>query len=145
MSDSVAALLPDTLRAARRGPLILGAAALTAAGGLLLFVGHRSSLATLLAMSVLFGLTNGLSNFANQAALYLRSPADMIAVASGLFRTFGYLGAIFSASVIGITFGDHATDAGLHHLAWVVMVIGAGSLALTLADRHLPARLGDPR
>lgn len=121
-----------------RWPLILGATALVLTGGLLLLIDHSSGLVLLIGMSVMFGLTNGFCSFANQAVLYVQSPADTVAVAAGLFRTFGYLGAIFSASVIGLTFGSHATDAGLHHLAWVVVAIGAASLILTLADRHLP-------
>jgi MFS family permease len=121
-----------------RWPLILGAAALVLTGGMLLLIGRSSPLVLLVGMSVLFGLTNGFCSFANQAALYVQSPPETVAVASGLFRTFGYLGAIFSASVIGLTFGDRATDAGLHHLAWVVIAIGAASLILTLTDRHLP-------
>jgi predicted MFS family arabinose efflux permease len=121
-----------------RYPLILGAGALVLTGGLLLVIDHRSGVLPLVGMSMLFGLTSGLCSFANQAVLYVQAPAESIAVASGLFRTFNYLGAIFSAGVIGLAFGDHATDAGLHHLAWVVIAIGAGSLALTLTDRYLP-------
>jgi predicted MFS family arabinose efflux permease len=126
-----------------RGPLILGAAALILTGVLLLLIDHGSGLFPLIGMSVMFGLTNGFCGFANQAVLYVQSPAETIAVAAGLFRTFSYLGAIFSASVIGLTFGDRATDAGLHHLAWVVLAIGAASLILTLADRHLPVSVGE--
>jgi len=35
-------------------------------------------------MSLLFGLANGFSGYASQAALYSQSPAGQIAVASGL-------------------------------------------------------------
>jgi MFS family permease len=122
-----------------RVPLIAGATALIAAGGLLLACTGHTGPAPLLLVSVLFGLTNGFSGFANQAALYVQTPADTIAVAAGLFRTFAYLGAIFSAGVITLTFGRHATDAGLHHLAWVVMAIGLCALLLTVLDRRLPA------
>jgi hypothetical protein len=93
-------------------------------------------------MSLLLGFTNGFSGFANQATLYTQTPADEIAVASGLYRTFGYIGAIFSSSLIGITFGPAATDSGLHALAWVLGGLGAAVLALTVLDRSIPTVAG---
>jgi MFS family permease len=121
-----------------RRPLIAGATALIASGALLLLFDRRTGLVPLLVLSVLFGMTNGFSTFANQASLYVQAPADAIAVASGLFRTFAYLGAIFSSSVIGLSFGSHVTDPGLHRLGWVIAAIGAAALVLTVLDRHLP-------
>lgn len=59
-----------------------------------------------------FGVSNGFSGIANQATLYLQAEAEEIAVASGLQRTFDYIGAIFSASLIGIVFS--ITDSGFH-------------------------------
>ena len=88
-------------------------------------------------MSLLFGLANGFSGFANQAALYTQSSAADIAVASGLYRTFAYFGAIFSSSLIGIAFGSAATDHGLHVVAVAMLVIGAINLLLALLDRRL--------
>jgi hypothetical protein len=89
-------------------------------------------------MTLLFGVTNGLGSFANQTTLYLQAPAAEIAVASGLYRTFSYVGAIFSSSLIGITFAKQATDAGLHALAWVLVGIGAVVALLVVFDRTLP-------
>ena len=71
----------------------------------MLLITSESSVYVLIGMSLLLGFTNGFSGFANQATLYVQTPADEIAVASGLYRTFGYIGAIFSSSLIGITFG----------------------------------------
>jgi hypothetical protein len=59
-------------------------------------------------------------------------------VASGLYRTFSYIGAIFSSSLIGLTFGRAATDAGLHALAWVLVAIGSVVVMLVVFDRALP-------
>ncbi len=89
-------------------------------------------------MTLLFGFTNGLSSFANQAALYLQTTSDEIAVAAGLYRTSSYIGAIFSSSIIGITFGKAATDAGLHSLAWILGGLGVVVVLLTVLDRRLP-------
>ncbi|MCU1403337.1 MAG: transporter, partial [Microbacteriaceae bacterium] len=70
---------------------------------------NHSSVMVMIGMSLLLGFTNGLSGFANQATLYVQAPAEEIAVASGLYRTAGYIGAIFSSSLIGIVFGPAAT------------------------------------
>jgi hypothetical protein len=48
-----------------------------------------------------------------------------------------YLGAIASASLISLSFGRAATDAGLHRLAMILTVAAAALLAVTLADRKL--------
>lgn len=123
-----------------RWPLILTGAALVLTGAVTLTIASSSSVLVLIAMSLLFGLANGFSGFANQAALYLQSPADEIAVASGLYRTFGYFGAIFSSSLIGIAFGQAATDAGLHTIAYVIAGIGAAVLLMTILDKKIPTR-----
>ena len=121
-----------------RGPLILSGLALLATAGVLLVISHASPIWLLIGMTLLFGVTNGLSSFANQAALYVQTPAAEIAVASGLYRTSSYIGAIFSSSLIGITFGKAATDAGLHTLAFVLVGIGLAVAVLALLDRRLP-------
>ncbi|HEY0261191.1 MAG TPA: MFS transporter [Lacisediminihabitans sp.] len=123
-----------------RWPLIAGAVALVLTGGVILLITHSSGILVLalIAMSLMFGVTNGFSGFANQAALYLQAPAKEIAVAAGLYRTFAYIGAIFSSSLIGIVFGSTVTDAGFHRLGWVIIGIGAASALLTVLDRRIP-------
>lgn len=123
-----------------RWPLIGGAAALILTGVVILFITHSSSIlvVSLIGMSVLFGVTNGFSGFANQAALYMQAPAAEIAVAAGPYRTFSYIGAIFSSSLIGIVFGAQVTDDGFHRLGWVLIGIGAVSAFLTVLDRRIP-------
>jgi len=81
----------------------------------------------------------GTTTVGNQTALYTQSPADEIGTASGLFRTFGYLGSIASAAVTGVVFKDQVTDHGLHTLAVVLVIAGALALAMTLLDRRLKA------
>jgi predicted MFS family arabinose efflux permease len=122
-----------------RVPLIVGSATVIAAALVMLAMGQGSPVWVMIGMSLLVGATNGLTGFANQATLYVQAPAAEIAVASGLYRTFAYIGAIFSSSLIGIAFGSAATDAGLHTLAWVLVGIGAALLLLTVLDRRIPA------
>ncbi len=123
-----------------RGPLILTGVSLLLTGGIMLVITHSSSVLILIGMSLLFGLANGFSGFANQAALYVQAPAAEIAVASGLYRTFAYFGAIFSSSLIGIAFGSAATDAGFHVIAFVIVGIGVAVLVLTILDNKIPWR-----
>jgi MFS family permease len=125
-------------RHCRVWPLLVAGAAALAAGsaGLLLLTG-RSPLWLLLVISVVFGAQNGLNIVTNQTAMYAQAPADSTGTAAGMLRTFMYLGAIASASLISLSFGHAATDAGLHRLAVILTVAAAGLLAATLADRKL--------
>jgi MFS family permease len=123
-----------------RWPLILTGASLVLTGVVMLFITHSSNVLVLIGMSLLFGFANGFCGFANQAALYVQRPADEIAVASGLYRTFAYFGAIFSSSLIGIAFGSAATDSGFHIVAYVIGGIGVTVLFMTILDRKIPAR-----
>ena len=122
-----------------RVPLIFGGLSLVAAGTILFFVTHDAAglVILLIAVSILFGAANGLANLANQTALYVQAPAARIGVASGLFRTFAYIGAIFSSSLIGLTFGARASDEGLHFQAIIIAALGV-LLALLALDRTIP-------
>ena len=121
-----------------RVPLVLAGVVLVVAAGLEQFVTHETSIPALVGLTVVLGMTNGLAGFANQATLYANAPAEEIAVASGLFRTALYTGAIFSASLIGIVFGGRPTDAGLHALSWVQLGLGAALVLLVALDRRIP-------
>jgi MFS family permease len=140
---SIVASWMASVRGWVRWPLIVAGAALIVAGGVMLWITQESSVFILVGVTLLFGFTNGFSIFANQAVLYVQAPAKEIAVASGLFRTFGYFGAIFSASLIGVTFGPAASDSGLHALAWVFGGIGAALALLSAFDKSIPRFAND--
>jgi MFS family permease len=125
-----------------RWPLILSGVALLLTAGVILLVNSQTGIVVLIGMTLLFGFANGFASFANQATLYSQSPAEEIAVASGLYRTFSYVGAIFSSSLIGLTFGTAATDAGFHELGWVLAGIAIAVALLTLFDRRIPLVAG---
>lgn len=113
-------------------PQLIGGAAALLIGSLALMMLHaHSPLWLLLAVSVVFGLQNGLNIVSNQTAMYAQAPARATGAAAGLLRTAMYLGAIASASLIGLCFGRQATDAGLHHLALILTVGSAALLAST--------------
>jgi len=123
-----------------RVPLLLTGVALILTCLVMLTITSQTTVLALIGMSLLFGCANGFSGFANQASLYVQTTAETIAVASGLFRTFAYFGAIFSSSLISLTFGTAATDSGFHAIGWVIGGIGVVVLLLTALDRKLPAR-----
>ena len=123
-----------------RVPLVLTGVCLVLTGVVMLAITHTSPVLLLIGMSLLFGLANGFSGYANQATLYMQSDAKEIAVASGLYRTFTYFGAIFSSSLIGLAFGTSATDSGLHAIAYVIAGIGAVTGLMALLDRSVPRR-----
>ena len=120
-----------------RGPLVWTGLSVIAGGLLLLLVSSHSSILLLTGLSFVFGLS-ALGQVANQSALYQQSAAEEIAVASGLLRTSGYIGTVFSSSVIAVSFGQSATDSGLHALAWVFTGLGILVTFTVLLDRTIP-------
>ncbi len=120
-----------------RAPLVVAAAAPLAGGLLILTLTSASPVWYLAAVVALFGLSQGLGSLSNQAALYRQAPIAQIGTAAGLSRTAVMLGAIIASSVIGIVFGQAVTDASVHAIGWIIAVLSAAALALTVADRSL--------
>jgi len=138
----VSALLsrPLARRNLVRGPLIAAALTMLAASiGIVLLTSHSPAAAIVL-VSLVFGVTAATSTVGNQTALYLEAAPEEIGTASGLFRTFGYLGTIVSAVIGGLVFRHGATDHGLHILGIVLVAAGAVVLLLTVLDRRLMDR-----
>jgi MFS family permease len=126
-----------------RRPLLAGNLAIVG-GGLLMLTAHEGSpLALILLTTGALGLPNGLCNFANQTTLFVQTSAEEVGVAAGLFRTFGYIGAIFSSSVISLSFGDHVTDTGFHRMGWIVLSLGVVTTSATAFDRTIPATVSE--
>ncbi|MFJ2876243.1 MULTISPECIES: MFS transporter [unclassified Streptomyces] len=139
---AVSALLsrPLATRNLVRGPLIASAVTmLLGSAGIMLLTSHSPAIAIVL-VSLVFGVTSATTTVGNQTALYLAAPPDRIGTASGLFRTFGYLGTITSAVIGGIVFRDGASDHGLHTLGVVLVAAGLAVLLLTVLDRRLMGR-----
>jgi sugar phosphate permease len=124
-----------------RPQLLAGAGALVAVSAGQLVLQARSPLWLLIALSVVFGFQNGINVVANQAAMYAQAPAAATGTAAGLLRTFMYLGAIASASLISACYGRQATDAGLHRLG---LFLTGASVALGAATLLAPAGAARP-
>jgi MFS family permease len=110
--------------------MILGAAAVTATTS-------HSPVTIALTITALFGAASGLSNVANQTALYREASTATLGTAFGLLRTFGYFGSIGASSISAIAFHRGATDQGLHHIGLALLCVSAAILILTAVDHRL--------
>jgi MFS family permease len=120
-----------------RTPLIITAVACLAGAAGALLLTHGSPVAAIAVDTLLFGVAMGAGTSANQTALYTQVPAEQIGTASGLLRTWGYLGSIASSAILSITFHNGVSDHGLHVIAVVMITVSALSAILTIADRRL--------
>jgi MFS family permease len=126
-----------------RGPLIVSAGCSIAASIGVLFLTTSTPLIWIVVITCIFGITMGTMVSGNQTALYTQVPANQIGTASGLFRTFGYIGSIASSALIGILFHKKVSDTGMHHIAMIMVVASAIALIMTLADRRLRVKNKD--
>ncbi|MGW1408291.1 MFS transporter [Streptomyces sp. NPDC002403] len=139
---AVSALLsrPLARRNLVRGPVVASALSMLLGSIGIMLLDSDSPVIALVLVSLVFGVTTATTTVGNQTALYRAAPADRIGTASGLFRTFGYLGTITSSVIAGIVFRDGADDHGLHSLGLVLVAAGLTVLLLTVLDRDLMRR-----
>ncbi|WP_129842095.1 MFS transporter [Streptomyces sp. RFCAC02] len=128
-----------------RGALVAASTASLLGSTGMLFLGTSAPVWTIVCVTLLFGVTVGTQSAGNQTALYTQAPAGQIGTASGLFRTFAYLGSIGSSTLTGVVFHDRVTDGGLHTIAIVLVGVSAAVLVMVLADRSLGGRARDGR
>ncbi|MER0483809.1 MFS transporter [Streptomyces sp. Edi2] len=120
-----------------RVPLTVAAVCLALGSAVFLLLQGTGPLVALLCAGALFGIPQGLSATGNQTAVYAQAPADGVGAAAGLQRTAQYLGAITASGLIGLLYGQRASDSGLHEIALIGIALGLLLLVLTLADRGL--------
>ena len=118
-------------------PLIASAVFMLAGAIATLFLTSHSPIVAIVAITALFGLMSGSSNVANQTALYKEAPAETVGTASGLLRTFGYIGSIAASTITGVAFRTHVDDSGLRHVSVILIGIGIVVLLMTVFDRQL--------
>ena len=128
---------PVSRRNLIRGPLIACAVFMLLASVATLLITHNSPVILLVGVMILFGVVVGTTSVSNQTALYLQAPRDSVGTASGLSRTFGYIGSIASATITSIVFHARVSDSGLHDMALILVGVAAVVLLMTLFDRHL--------
>jgi sugar phosphate permease len=93
-------------------------------------------------ITLIFGVVMGFSAAGNQTALYSQAPAEQLGTASGLLRTFGYVGSIASSAITGIVFRTSVTDSGVHDIGWIMIGVSVVVVLISVLDRTLPARTG---
>ena len=128
---------PISRRNLVRGPLIVAAASSLVASIGVLFLTTSTALIWIGVITLIFGVTLGTTASGNQTALYTQVTTSQLGTASGLFRTFGYLGSIAASAMISIVFHTSVTDHGLHTIAVIMIAVSAVALLMTLADRQL--------
>lgn len=129
-----------------RGPVIAAAvASLAGSVGVLLLTSH-TSIIWIVAITLVFGVALGTAASGNQIALYIQAPPEQLGVASGLFRTFGYVGSIASSAITGIVFRTSVSDGGLHLIALIMIGVSIIAVTLSVLDRTLrnPGRPTQP-
>lgn len=128
---------PISKRNLVRGPLIVSAASSIVASISILFLTASSPIIWILIITLIFGITMGTMVSSNQTALYTQVTAEQIGTASGLLRTFGYIGSIASSAIIGIAFHTVVTDNGMHAIAITMITVSVIALLITITDRRL--------
>ncbi len=112
------------------GSALLGWAAL-------LMVNSHTPARMIALAAIFFGAPQGMFSTATQTAIYIQAPPEEIGTAAGLQRTAQYVGAIAATSLLAVMFGQHATDHGLHSLAWVMAALSTILFITTAFDRTL--------
>jgi len=133
---------PVSRRNLVRGPLIAAAAACLAGSAGVLILSGSVWIGWVVVITLFFGLVAGFASAGNQTALYAQAPADQLGTASGLLRTFGYIGSIASSAITGIVFHTSVSDSGVHLIAWIMIGVSLVLVLVSVLDRTLPAKTG---
>ncbi|MCW2913628.1 MAG: hypothetical protein JWN52_1696 [Actinomycetia bacterium] len=140
--SALSALLarPIAQRNLVRAPLIVAAVSCLAASAGVLALTSDTPIAWIVVITLVFGITLGTTISANQTTLYTQAGADQIGTASGLFRTFGFLGSIASSALIAIVFHTRVTDHHLHLIALIMVIVSILGLVMVVTDRTIMAQ-----
>jgi MFS family permease len=133
-------IAPVSRRNLVRVPVIAAAlTCLVGSAGVLLLTGSVS-IGWIVVITLVFGVSMGFGAAGNQTALYSQAPAEQLGTASGLLRTFGYVGSIASSAITGIVFHNTVSDSGVHTIAWIMIAVSVALVLISVADRTLRAR-----
>ena len=125
-----------------RGPLIAAGVSMLLASVALLFLTTVSPKIAIIGVTLIFAVTIGTTTVGNQTALYTQARPEQVGTASGLYRTFSYVGSIASSVITAIAFRTSVNDQGLHTVAYILAGVAVAVVAVTVLDRHLPAGPG---
>jgi MFS family permease len=131
---------PISRRNLVRGPVIVAAVACLIGSAAVLTLTASIWIGWIVLITLVFGVVTGFASAGNQTAMYSQAPAEQLGTASGLMRTFGYVGSIASSAITGIVFHTTVSDSGVHRIAWIMIGISLVLLLISVLDRSLPAR-----
>jgi MFS family permease len=128
---------PISRRNLVRGPVIAAALTCLIGSAGVLLLNASAWIGWAVGVTVVFGIAMGAAAAGNQTALYRQAPADLLGTASGLLRTFGYIGSIAASAITGIVFHTHVSDHGVHLIGWIMVGVNVVLVLMTIADRTL--------
>jgi MFS family permease len=133
---------PVSRRNLVRSPVIAAAVACLIGSAGVLILSKSAWIGWIVVITLVFGLVTGFAAAGNQTALYSQAPAEQLGTASGLMRTFGYVGSIASAAITGIVFHASVSDSGVHLIAWIMIGVSLALVLISVLDRTLPGKTG---
>lgn len=133
-------IFPISRRNLVRGPVVLAASTCLLGSVGVLALTSSAWIGWVVVITVVFGVAMGAASGGNQTALYAQAPEKQLGTASGLLRTFGYVGSIASSAVTGIVFHTRVSDHGVHLIALVMIGVSILLIAITLVDRTVITR-----
>ena len=120
-----------------RGKFLVAAVGQIAACSLMLALNGGSPIWLLLAITVVFGIPQGLNSLALQNSVYFQAGAESIGTSAGLLRTFMYMGSMLASAATAASFGRRADTPGIHHLTAFMLGAGVLYLLVSAVDRSL--------
>jgi MFS family permease len=133
-------IAPVARRNLVRGPVIAAAVACLIGSAGVFALSASAWIGWIVAITLFFGLVVGFAAAGNQTALYAQAPPEQLGTASGLLRTFGYVGSIASSAITGLVFHTSVSDSGVHLIAWIMIGVSVVLLLASVLDRTLPGR-----
>lgn len=130
-------VVPISRRNLVRGPLVVAAVASLVGSVGVAFLSSDTATVWIVVFTMIFGVVLGTASSGNQLALYLQAPPEQLGVASGLFRTFGYIGSIASSAIVGVVFHTEASDSGVRTIGVIMVAVSLVAIAFTVFDRSL--------
>ncbi len=131
---------PVSRRNLVRGPVIAAALTCLIGSAGVLLLSASAWIGWIVVVTIVFGIAMGAAAAGNQTALYGQAPAELLGTASGLLRTFGYIGSIAASAITGIVFHTQVSDHGVHLIAWIMVGVSLVLVLMTLTERTLRTR-----
>ena len=129
--------VPISRRNLIRGPVIVAALASLVGSAGVLVLASGTNIVWIVLITLAFGVALATAASGNQIALYTQAPREQLGVASGLFRTFGYVGSIASSAITGIVFHKSVSDSGVHLIGLIMIGVSIFAVGLSVFDRRL--------